>query len=131
MSTTGNLQSPEIANSRVSGNNGAAHLALAARLGLTNTTYRRHFPKLTKQVSAARTDPGAPEGTRPGPSPLDTLVARNSKLRRNNRSLTSNLRLAAAQIQRLALDNAQLREALETSKNITRIDKTQGREVRR
>jgi hypothetical protein len=25
MSTTGNLQSPEIANSRVSGNNGAAH----------------------------------------------------------------------------------------------------------
>jgi hypothetical protein len=96
-------------------------LALATRLGLSNTTFRRHFPDLTKEVSAAR----APEpraSTEARPSPYDTLVARNAKLRRANRSLTGNLKLAAAQIQRMALDNARLRQALEASTNVTRID---------
>jgi hypothetical protein len=36
-------------------------------------------------------------------------------------TLTGNLRLAAAQIQRLGIENARLREALEASSNITRI----------
>lgn len=50
-------------------------------------------------------------------------VARNVRLRRANRTLTGNLRLAAAQVQRLGIENARLREALEVSSNITRIDR--------
>ncbi len=38
-----------------------------------------------------------------------------------NRTLNGNLRLAAAQMQHLGAGNAQLREALEASGNITRI----------
>ncbi|MGW3563894.1 hypothetical protein ACWDSL_08350 [Streptomyces sp. NPDC000941] len=37
--------------------------------------------------------------------------------------MTENLQFAAAQIQRLAVDNARLREALEASGNIIRIDR--------
>jgi hypothetical protein len=57
------------------------------------------------------------------PSAHDALVARNAKLRRANRALTNQLRLAAAQIQRLGLDNARLRHAVEAGSNITRIDR--------
>ncbi|WP_406172834.1 hypothetical protein [Streptomyces sp. NBC_00996] len=97
-------------------------LAFAAQLGLSNTTFRRHFPELAKEISALRSSPTSPAGDGARPSPYDVLVARNAKLRRANRSLTENLRFAAAQIQRLALDNARLREALESTSNITRID---------
>jgi hypothetical protein len=47
--------------------------------------------------------------------PGSVLAARNARLRRANRTLTGNLKLAAAQIQR------RLREALEASRNITHI----------
>ncbi len=96
-------------------------LALAAKLDLSNTTFRRHFPELAKQVAAARSNPKRRD-THDKPSPYEVLVARNAKLRRANRTLTDNLQFAAAQIQRLAVDNARLREALETSANVTRID---------
>ncbi|MGW5152453.1 hypothetical protein [Rhodococcus koreensis] len=99
-------------------------LALAARLGLSNTTFRRHFPELAKEISTVRSDPAPQTGDETRPSPYDVLVARNAKLRRANRSLTENLRFAAAQIQRLALDNASLREALESRSNITHIDQS-------
>jgi AcrR family transcriptional regulator len=99
-------------------------LALAARLGMNNTTFRRHFPDHARQISTLRSpDPTSRAGADEPPSPYDRLTARNAKLRRANRSLTGNLQLAAAQIQRLALENARLREALEASSSITRIDR--------
>lgn len=97
-------------------------LALATRLGLSNTTFRRHFPELAKDISALRSSPSSPTGDQRQPSPYDVLTARNAKLRRTNRSLNENLRYAAAQLQRLALDNTRLRQALEASHRITRID---------
>jgi len=103
-------------------------LALAAKLDLSNTTFRRHFPELAKEVAAARSNPKR-QDTHDKPSPYEILIARNAKLRRTNRTLTDNLRFAAAQIQRLAVDNARLREALETTTNVTRIDRP-GRERR-
>ena len=98
-------------------------LALAGRLGLSNTTFRRHFPQQAKEISEARTrrEPSADADTRPGP--YEVLAARNARLRRANRTLTGNLRLAAAQIQRLGIENAQLREALEANSNITHISR--------
>ncbi|MEU6511535.1 hypothetical protein [Streptomyces sp. NPDC046942] len=97
-------------------------LALAAQLGLSNTTFRRHFPELAKEISTVRSSPSSPMGNDDRPSPYNVLVARNAKLRRANRSLTDNLQYAAAQIQRLALDNARLRETLEATSNITHIN---------
>ncbi|MGW7200261.1 hypothetical protein [Streptomyces chryseus] len=100
-------------------------LALATRLGLSNTTFRRHFPQLAKHISTRRSQPPSRPGDEAQQSPYDVLIARNAKLRRTNRTLTANLHYAAAHIQRLALDNAHLREALEASHNITRIDQPQ------
>jgi predicted ribosome quality control (RQC) complex YloA/Tae2 family protein len=56
------------------------------------------------------------------PSAHDRLVARNAKLRRRDRQLTDQLKLAAAQIQYLALTKARLQEALEAQTNVTHID---------
>jgi hypothetical protein len=99
-------------------------LALAARIGMTNTTFRRHFPQHAKEISEARSTPEPQAVAEMQPSPHDVLVARNARLRRANHTLTGNLRLAAAQIQRLGMENARLREALEASSNITRIDRS-------
>ena len=96
-------------------------LALAARLGMSNTTLRRNFPQQTKEISEARSSPEAQAGSQTRPGPYEVLVARNARLRRANHTLTGNLKLAAAQIQRLGIENARLREALEASRNITRI----------
>ncbi|MGC0334971.1 hypothetical protein [Streptomyces sp. SLBN-8D4] len=97
-------------------------LALATRLGLSNTTFRRHFPQQAKEIAALRSHPSSPAAHEAQPSPYDVLIARNAKLRRTNRALTENLHYAAAHIQRLALDNARLRQAMEASRNITHIN---------
>lgn len=96
-------------------------LALASRLGLSNTTFRRHFPQHAKEISGTRFRPGHPDEADTQPGPYEILAARNARLRRANRTLTGNLKLAAAQIQRLGTENARLREALEASSNITHI----------
>ncbi len=105
-------------------------LGLAAQLGLANTTFRRHFPDLASRISDARPQPATGTEAAMRSTPYDVLAARNAKLRRENRTLSDNLRLAVAQIQRLGVDNARLREALEASSNITRIDRP-GRARRR
>ncbi|MFJ9776142.1 hypothetical protein ACIRVF_33730 [Kitasatospora sp. NPDC101157] len=96
-------------------------LALATKLGLSITTFRRHFPELAKEISTLRTSPPVPTRTDARSNPYDVLVARNAKLRRANRSLTENLRFAAAQIQRLALDNTRLGSALEEATKVARL----------
>jgi hypothetical protein len=99
-------------------------LGLAATLGMSNTSFRRHFPAQARKVSGLRQAPAPDLATEDGPpaSPYDRLAARNAKLRRSNRVLTQNLHLAAAQIQRLALDNARLREELQKAASVTPID---------
>jgi hypothetical protein len=98
-------------------------LALATKVGMSNTTFRRHFPQQAKEISEARSSRKPSAGAETRPSPYEILVGRNARLRRANRTLTGNLRLAAAQIQRLGIENARLREALEASSNVTRIDR--------
>ncbi|WP_394622410.1 hypothetical protein JNUCC0626_49630 (plasmid) [Lentzea sp. JNUCC 0626] len=96
-------------------------LALARHFGLSNTTFRRHFPGIANEISAARTAP--PSEDQPhGASRYDRLVERNAKLRRVNRDLSAHVRLAAAHIQRLALENARLTQQLEAASKVTRID---------
>ena len=100
-------------------------LGLAGQFGLSNTTFRRHFPHLAAELSRQRSTPRPATTTEP--SRYEQLVARNAKLRRTNRALNDQLQLAAAQLQRLAIDNANLQQALEANSNVTRIDWARGR----
>jgi hypothetical protein len=100
-------------------------LGLAGQLGMSNTSFRRHFPAQAQKVSGLRNAPApAPASPNDDPpaSPYDRLAARNARLRRTNRILTQNLHLAAAQVQRLARDNARLREELQKTASVTPID---------
>ncbi|MGW0577699.1 hypothetical protein ACWD25_17385 [Streptomyces sp. NPDC002920] len=94
-------------------------LMLARRLDLTNTTFRRRYPEIAREIADYRTAPTVP---RRGPTEHDRLVARNAKLRRRNRELTAQLSLAAAQVQHLALRNERLQEALKSASNVTSIN---------
>ncbi|NEA67466.1 hypothetical protein [Streptomyces sp. SID12488] len=91
-------------------------LMLARRLDLTNTTFRRRYPDIAREIADHRAAPTTP---RSGPTAHDRLVARNAKLRRHNRELTAQLALAAAQIQDLALCNERHQEALGETSNVT------------
>lgn len=93
-------------------------LMLARQLDLTNTTFRRRYPEIARELAGHRATPTA---LRSGPTEHDRLIARNAKLRRRNRDLSAQLALAAAQIQHLALRNERLHEALETASNVTSI----------
>ena len=99
-------------------------LGLAGQLGMSNTSFRRHFPAQARKVSDLRHSPAPSTGPEdiPPASPYDRLAARNARLRRSNRVLTQNLHLAAAQVQRLALDNARLRDELQKTASVTPID---------
>jgi AcrR family transcriptional regulator len=96
-------------------------LAVARQLGLSNTTFRRHFPDLADEISAARR---APDDTTPDESGISEharLVARNAKLRRGNHQLREHLDLAVANIQRLTLTVHKLQTELEGASKVTRI----------
>jgi hypothetical protein len=99
-------------------------LGLAAKFGMSNTTFRRHFPDQVRKISGIRREPEPDSQTAAGtgPSTHERLTARNAKLRRANRILTQNLHLAAAQVQRLSLDNARLRGELQNMASVTSID---------
>ncbi|MGY1960771.1 hypothetical protein [Nocardia gipuzkoensis] len=90
-------------------------LALASRLGLSNTTFRRHFPDLCAELRAG----DRPRDPISGVDAYDTLRADNQKLTARNRDLASDLELAIAHIQRLTLDNDQLTRELHTARTIT------------
>ncbi|MFI6007092.1 hypothetical protein ACIA98_43430 [Streptomyces sp. NPDC051366] len=93
-------------------------LTLARRLNLTNTTFRRRYPEIAQEISEQRAAPATP---RRGPTEHDKLIARNAKLRRQNRDLVTQLALAAAQIQHLALRTQRLQTALESASKVTNI----------
>ncbi|MDG9709674.1 hypothetical protein [Streptomyces sp. DH10] len=88
---------------------------------MSNTTFRRHFPHIAREITESRSTPGGSSSGEERQSRLDTVVARNAKLKITNRTLKGHLKLAAAQIQRLASESAQLRQALEASAKVTRI----------
>lgn len=92
-------------------------LTLARQLGMSNTTLRRNFPDIAREIADLRrqTDPASISG----PSAHDKLTARNAKIRRRNHELSAQLKLAIAQIQYLALENTRLREALEGQAKVT------------
>jgi hypothetical protein len=96
-------------------------LALARRLGLAYTTFRRHFPDIPADLRAAATE----SGTERGSTASDELRTRLSWLRTETRDLHGHLDLAIANIQRLTIDNYQLRENLEAARRIPHTSRTE------
>lgn len=94
-------------------------LALARRISMSNTTFRRYFPDITREIGQARSAEPPAQGERT--TAYDKLVARNARLKRVNSEQQAQLRLAAAEIQRLALLNAKLLGDLEEARNVTPI----------
>lgn len=90
-------------------------LSLARRLGLANTTFRRHFPEIAGRLTTART-PGTPDRSDTGTA--DGLRQDVLRLRHDNRNLRDHLELAIANIQRLTIENDQLRRQAEAVSQI-------------
>jgi predicted ArsR family transcriptional regulator len=87
-------------------------VALAGRLGMSNATFWRHFPDVARDlVAAARSTESPPAGS-DAPNRYDRLADDHSRLKQANAELTRDLARAAAAIQRLALDNHELRQQL-------------------
>jgi hypothetical protein len=98
-----------------------AVLALARHLGLANTTFRRHFPDITTELTQQRSP--APAGSDPvAASRFEKIQRENTELRRARRELAEHLELAIANIQRLTLDNHHLRQQLHAATKITHIN---------
>ncbi|MBA4864060.1 hypothetical protein H1V43_22420 [Streptomyces sp. PSKA54] len=83
-------------------------LALATRLRVANTTFRRNYPDICDELPRP---PGTPRSSSAADA-FSRLKADNDRLRRTNRDLTEQLDLAVAAIQRLSIDKDRLRTAL-------------------
>lgn len=94
-------------------------IGLARRLHLSNGTFWRHYPAIATEIRQHTTPTHSSHGTNPGKS--DPLKE-NARLRRSNHSLTQDLELALASIQRLSLENHSLRAQLEDHLNVARIN---------
>lgn len=94
-------------------------VALARRLGLSNSTFWRHFPELAQEVADARR---TAQGRAPAPAVADDQGAERviARLRTENAHLASNLEAAVARIRDLTLENRALRDELE---NVTGVSK--------
>lgn len=96
-------------------------LALARQFGLTNTTFRRHYPEIVRELGQMRRTPATAPPESSAATEHSKLIARNAELRFAVQELRQDLELAVANIARLTLDNHQLRTELEQARRITNI----------
>ncbi|MET8997137.1 hypothetical protein [Amycolatopsis sp. NPDC004169] len=96
-------------------------LALARRLGLANTTFRRNFPNVVAQLAEQAPAVSGPSAQARLEGAHD-LAHANAVLRKQNHDLCRQLNLACAQIQRLALENDQLRELAHAAARVTTLN---------
>jgi DNA-binding transcriptional regulator YhcF (GntR family) len=96
-------------------------LALARQFGLSNTTFRRHYPEIVRELGQIRRTPATAQTEPSAATEHSNLIARNAELRRAVQELRQDLELAIANIARLTLDNHHLRTELEQARRITNI----------
>ncbi|MFF1613449.1 hypothetical protein ACFVYA_37255 [Amycolatopsis sp. NPDC058278] len=96
-------------------------LALAQRVGLANTTFRRNFPAIVVQMKGSSTTTHDARPADGGSSTGDSLAQQNTRLRHDNRELSEHLALATAEIQRLSLQFHGLRGELAAPRNVSAI----------
>ena len=95
-------------------------LALAARVGLPNTTFRHRYPDLCAELTQAPRRSDAPV-VAASATAYETLAHAHARLRQDHNALSEHLELAIANIQRLTLDDDALRRALETARDVGRL----------
>lgn len=88
--------------------------ALAERVGLTNSTFWRHFPDIAQQVANDRRDRLRQTSETRSPELANQSDDHERRLRDENTALRAQLELAVAHIQRLTIENALLREQTES-----------------
>lgn len=98
-------------------------LAVATKLGIANTTFRRQFPSITAELGRIRRSDNAPADVQPS-SAFHELQKRNAQLRRDLEDLNVNLELAVANIQRLTLENNRLRQERDEASRVTPISRS-------
>jgi hypothetical protein len=104
----------------------ATVLALAGTLGLANTSFQRHFPEIATQLRQARSKiPAGHDAAEVGR--FHQLKHDNDELRHDKHELAQHLDLALANIQRLTLENDQLRRHLEAIAKVAPIRPEKGR----
>ena len=91
-------------------------VAMAKRVGLANTTFRRQFADITEQIRTE--EPAAPTAST---DPTCATANTAARVRQRNQDLQENLELAIAAIQRLTLENHKLRQDLEAARAVTAI----------
>lgn len=96
-------------------------LALARQFGLSNTTFRRHYPEIVRELGQIRRTPATALTESSAATEHSNLVTRSAELRRTVHELRQDLGLAIANIARLTLDNHHLRTELEQARRITNI----------
>jgi hypothetical protein len=95
-------------------------LALARRLGLSNTTFWRHYRGIATEIrQAAHADTAPADGPSKHPSRSTELAAENARLRLERDRLAGQVEAALGHLRRLAIDNARLRRHLEEARGIT------------
>ncbi|MER5371073.1 hypothetical protein [Streptomyces sp. NPDC002722] len=90
-------------------------MALATRLGLANTTFRRNFPTIFAELTRSRPATGAVTSA----EAFTALKTEHARLRGDKCDLTQQLDLALAVIQRPSIDNDRLRVALHDVQAVT------------
>ena len=88
----------------------------ARELGLSNTTFWRHFRDIALELRAAP-EPGSTAAAAV-PAPRD----HETRLRRERDELAEQLSTALAHLRRLTIDNEQLRHQLEDARKVTNIN---------
>ncbi|MHC9297289.1 hypothetical protein ACRCUN_32925 [Mycobacterium sp. LTG2003] len=99
----------------------ATAFAVARRLGIANTTFRRNFPDIVADLQQPQREARPAADTQP--TRFDQLKKENDRLRSELRDWKSNCELAIANIQRLTLENHDLRKEIEALTNTTSIDR--------
>lgn len=107
-----------LAQLRTSSNRPVTARALAEHVGLTNSTFWRHFPEIAQSVADERRE--ALRGVSTSRAPATTEPAANAerRLRDENTALRSQLERAVAHIQRLTIENDDLRKQAEQASGI-------------
>lgn len=95
-------------------------LALARRLGLSNTTLWRHYRDIATGIRhAAHAETAPADGPAPRTGRSAELATENARLRLERDRLAGQVEAALGHLRRLAIDNARLRRDLEEARGIT------------
>lgn len=98
-----------------------AALAVATRLGMSNATFWRHFPLIARELADSRREANRTVRRQVADASATNHRSTIARLRVENARLLNEVNLAAAEVQRLTLENHGLRTQREQLARVTAI----------